>query len=72
MQSNDEALIYTQNVIACIWDFDNTLIPGNMQTPIFEEYGIDEASFWNEVNALPEVYQNKVFGLQMIRCILII
>jgi hypothetical protein len=40
-------------VIACIWDFDKTLIPGNMQAPMFREYGIDGSVFWKEVDALP-------------------
>ncbi len=30
--------LYTQTVIALVWDFDRTLIPGNMQDPIFEAY----------------------------------
>lgn len=44
------------NIIAVIWDFDKTLIDGYMQEPIFRAYGVDAATFWNEVNALPEKY----------------
>lgn len=48
--------LHRQNVVACIWDFDKTLIPGYMQTPIFKAYGIDEENFWKEVNELPDIY----------------
>ena len=41
------------HVIACVWDFDNTLIPGYMQVPMFKDYGIDEPTFWRTVNRLP-------------------
>jgi len=51
--------LYKQNIIACVWDFDKTLIPGYMQTPLFDSFGIDEKLFWKEVNALPEIYQKK-------------
>jgi len=54
-----EASLYTQNVVACIWDFDRTLIKGYMQTPLFEEYGINENQFWDEVNNLPATYQER-------------
>ena len=47
---------FPQNVIAVIWDFDKTLIPGYMQKPLFEEYKINEREFWDEVNALPGFY----------------
>ena len=47
------------NVIAVIWDFDKTLIDGYMETPIFKEYGVDERSFWAEVQALPEKYMSE-------------
>lgn len=49
----------TQNIIALIWDFDKTLISGNMQQPLFEEYGIDESVFWREVNELPDIYAKR-------------
>jgi hypothetical protein len=44
--------LHTQTVIAFIWDFDRTLIPDNMQTPIFEAYGVDPGDFWAEVETL--------------------
>jgi hypothetical protein len=49
--------LHAHHVIACVWDFDKTLIPGYMQTPLFKAYGIDEKVFWEEVNALPSWYQ---------------
>ena len=48
--------IFPQTAIAVIWDFDDTLIPGSMQKPIFKDYGVDEERFWEEVNGLPEYY----------------
>jgi len=51
--------LYTQTVIACIWDFDRTLIPDNMQGPIFEEYGVDPDDFWIEVDGLVEYHQAR-------------
>lgn len=44
------------NIIALVWDFDQTLVDGYMQDPIFKEYGVDSREFWNEVNALPAKY----------------
>ena len=44
------------NVIAVIWDCDQTLVDGYMQDPIFKHYGVDGKEFWQEVNALPEYY----------------
>ena len=48
-----------QNVIAIIWDFDKTLIPGYMQEPIFNAYNIDAKAFWTEVNELPDKYAKR-------------
>ena len=50
---------FGQNIIACVWDFDKTLIPGYMQTPLFDHYGVKEAKFWDEVNSLPEIYSRR-------------
>ena len=47
------------NLIACIWDFDKTLLPGVMQEPLFKAYGIDSKKFWKEVRALPEIYAQQ-------------
>ncbi len=49
--------LFPQNVIAVIWDFDKTLIPGNMQGPLFRHFDIDEAEFWREVDGLDEFYR---------------
>ncbi|MDG0965536.1 MAG: haloacid dehalogenase-like hydrolase [Opitutales bacterium] len=51
--------IHGQNIIACVWDFDKTLIPGYMQKPLFKHYGINETSFWSEVNQLPGLYSSR-------------
>lgn len=48
--------LYTQTVIAMIWDFDKTLIPQHMQDPIFQHYGVDPANFWAEVDGLVGYY----------------
>lgn len=51
--------VFTQNVITVIWDFDKTLIPGNMQKPLFEHYEVDEPKFWDEANGLAEFYASQ-------------
>jgi hypothetical protein len=50
------APLYIQTVIAVLWDFDRTLIPSNMQGPLFAEYGVDEEAFWREVDGLVEYH----------------
>jgi hypothetical protein len=55
--------LFTQNTIACIWDFDKTLIPEYMQAPLFRRYGIDEATFWEETNKLADHYKRRGYHL---------
>jgi hypothetical protein len=57
--------LFPQNVIAVIWDFDKTLIPGNMQGPLFRHYDIDEMEFWREVDGLEDFYRSH--GVQLIQ-----
>ncbi len=57
-ESKDIALRET-HIVACVWDFDKTLIRGYMQTPLFQRYNIDEKLFWKEVNMLPQLYAEK-------------
>lgn len=51
--------LFTGNVIAVVWDFDQTLIPGYQQQPLFDEYDIDGKQFWAEVNALTAIYRTR-------------
>ena len=51
--------LFPQTVIAMFWDFDKTLIPGNMQGPLFRHFGIDEGAFWDEVDGLEEWYESR-------------
>ncbi len=51
--------LYTQTVIAFLWDYDRTLTPGNQQAPLFAAYGIEEAEFWREVEGLVEFYHRR-------------
>ena len=57
--------LFPQNVIAMIWDFDKTLIPGNMQSPLFRHFEIDEEEFWGEVDGLEAFYRSH--GSKMIQ-----
>ncbi len=55
--------LFTQNIIACIWDFDKTLIPAYMQAPLFRRFGVDETTFWAETNALAENYRRRNYHI---------
>jgi len=52
-------MTFRQNVLAVVWDFDKTLISHYMQDPLFEAYGVEAKTFWNEVNALPALYRKQ-------------
>jgi hypothetical protein len=55
--------LHTQTVIAFIWDFDRTLIPGNQQDALFAAYGVDGKNFWREVDGLVDYYRSKGIGI---------
>ncbi|WP_309382905.1 HAD family hydrolase [Cerasicoccus frondis] len=48
-----------RRIVACVWDFDKTLIPGYMQEPLFRRYKVDGKQFWQEVNELPKIYAER-------------
>jgi hypothetical protein len=50
--------LFTQSVIAVIWDFDKTLTPNYMQVPLFKKFNVDEKTFWEETNGLAEYYKH--------------
>lgn len=56
--------IFDEQPIAVIWDFDKTLIPGSMQWPLFEKYGIAEGPFWEEADGLGAFYKRQ--GLDLV------
>ncbi len=51
--------LYTQTVVAFLWDYDRTLVPGNQQAPLFVEYGVEESDFWREVDGLVDFYDRR-------------
>ncbi|MFA5266143.1 MAG: HAD family hydrolase [Opitutaceae bacterium] len=55
--------LFTQNIIACIWDFDKTLIPEYMQAPLFRRFEVDESIFWAETNGLAENYRKRGYHI---------
>jgi hypothetical protein len=55
--------LFTQNIIACVWDFDKTLIPDYMQAPLCRRFGVDESTFWAETNALAENYRRRGYHI---------
>ncbi len=55
--------LFTQNTIACIWDFDKTLIPEYMQSPLFRRYDVNEQNFWHETNSLVAHYRQRGYQL---------
>ena len=51
--------IFSQKIIAIIWDFDETMTPEPMQKVLFDAYEQDSNTFWGEVNQLSEGYQDR-------------
>src|SRR5438105_3738870 len=51
--------LFTGQVIVVGWDFDQTLIPGYQQEPLFKAYGIDPGEFWKEVSGLESFYKER-------------
>ena len=51
--------LFQQNVIAVLWDFDKTLVPGNMQDPFLLKHRINPNEFWLEVNGLKKRYAEQ-------------
>ena len=62
--------VFSQNIIAVLWDFDRTLSPQYMQRPLFEAFDVDEAAFWEETNALPAYYQARGISVNRDTCYL--
>ena len=56
--------LFLQDRVAIIWDFDRTLIPGYMQEPLFEHYGVSQLEFWDELTTFPS--SMKVAGSDLI------
>ncbi len=54
-----EENLHRAAIVACLWDFDKTLIDGYMQSPLFRHYGVEEKRFWEEVSALPGAYEGR-------------
>ncbi len=65
-----ERPVFSQNIIAVIWDFDRTLSPHYMQRPLFDAYGISEQEFWNECKALREYYDKAGISVNPDTCYL--
>ena len=59
MALSKPSTLHSPKIIACVWDFDQTLIPGYMQAPLFAEYNIHPKTFWDEVNRLPSIYHKQ-------------
>jgi len=57
--SETENTLRSREIVAMVWDFDKTLVPGYMQAPLFEHFGVDDRQFWAEVNKLPGIYARR-------------
>ena len=55
----------SSNTIALIWDFDNTLIKGCMQDPIFDAYHVNAELFWKQKEELGKFYRRQGLRVNM-------
>ena len=57
--------LHSQQIVACIWDFDKTLIPDYMQTPLFKRYKVDAQQFWQAMagRCLEVLFDRKIVTL---------
>jgi hypothetical protein len=51
--------LFHGNVIAVIWDFDQTLISGYQQEPLFRHFSVSPREFWDEVSGLADYYRKQ-------------
>lgn len=56
-------MLFTEQPVAVVFDWDKTLSPHYMQRPIFEEYGVDEKEFWKS-NRARATANTAISGLQ--------
>ncbi len=56
--------LFPQSTIAVIWDFDKTLTPNYMQTPLFMHFEMDQDKFWEEVKGLEKYFKQR--GLELV------
>src|SRR3989338_8834026 len=48
-----------QNIIACLYDCDGTLIRGNMQEPMLKNRGMGIDAFWEEADGMPQQQRSQ-------------
>ncbi len=69
MKNHQTLIIFKQNIIAMVYDFDKTLSPANMQEDtIFPAYGVDKEKFWAEAANLIKTrgYERTIAYLRLL------
>ena len=51
--------IHGQNIIACVWDFDKTLIPGYMQSPLLSIIQLMKENFGKRLINCQKLYSKR-------------
>lgn len=52
--------LFVEKPVAVVFDWDKTLSPVYQQRPIFEEYGVDEKSFWALTHTRTRAHQHYI------------